>query len=65
MQTTPTVGVDTAPAPTALSGEPVHPATGLESLCATASAASGRTISPTLYNIDLAPTKKEGRRWTG
>src|SRR5687768_16747492 len=65
MQTTPSVGDDTAPAPTALSGEPVHPATGLESLCATASAASGRTISPSLYNIDLAPTKREGRRWTG
>jgi NCS1 family nucleobase:cation symporter-1 len=65
MQTTPSVGVDTAPAPTALSGQPIHPATGVGALCETASAASGRTISPSLYNVDLAPTKRQGRRWTG
>jgi nucleobase:cation symporter-1, NCS1 family len=64
MQTTPSVGVEPAPAPTVLSGQPIHPATGVEALCETASAASGRTISPSLYNVDLAPTKREGRRWT-
>jgi nucleobase:cation symporter-1, NCS1 family len=64
MQTTPSVGVDTAPSPTELSGQPVHPATGVDALCETASATSGRTISPSLYNVDLAPTKREGRRWT-
>jgi NCS1 family nucleobase:cation symporter-1 len=65
MQTTPSVGVETAPAPTALSGKPVHPATGIEALCEAASTASGHDISPTLYNADLAPTKRHGRRWTG
>ena len=61
MQTTPSVGVETAPVPTESSGQPVHHAQGIEALCESASAASGRTISPSLYNIDLAPTKREGR----
>ncbi|MEO5319985.1 NCS1 family nucleobase:cation symporter-1 [Arthrobacter sp. CC3] len=64
MQTTPSVGVETAPVPTESSGQPVHHAQGIEALCESASAASGRTISPTLYNTDLAPTKRQGRRWT-
>ncbi len=37
---------------------------GNTDLCAIASEASGRTISPGLYNIDLAPTKAKGRKWT-
>ncbi|MEE2522903.1 NCS1 family nucleobase:cation symporter-1 [Pseudarthrobacter sp. J75] len=64
MHTTPTVGVDPA-SPTPLSGQPVHPATGLDQLCQKASDASGQVISPTLYNVDLAPTMREGRRWSG
>ncbi|MFB8368331.1 NCS1 family nucleobase:cation symporter-1 [Pseudarthrobacter sp. NPDC055928] len=65
MQTTPPVGVEPAPGPTVLSGQPIHPATGIDALCETASAASGQAISPSLYNVDLAPTKRQGRRWTG
>ncbi|MDQ0620370.1 NCS1 family nucleobase:cation symporter-1 [Arthrobacter globiformis] len=63
MQTTPSVGVETD-GPTPLSGQPVHPASGVDALCETASAAAGRDISPALYNTDLAPTKRQGRRWT-
>ncbi|MBT2549583.1 NCS1 family nucleobase:cation symporter-1 [Arthrobacter sp. ISL-65] len=63
MQTTPSVGVETA-GPTPSSGRPVHPAAGADALCEAASAAAGRDISPALYNADLAPTKRQGRRWT-
>ena len=65
MHTTPPVGVEPAPAPPALSGKPIHPASGIDALCDTASTAAGQAISPTLYNVDLAPTKRQGRRWTG
>ncbi|GAA1784252.1 NCS1 family nucleobase:cation symporter-1 [Pseudarthrobacter sulfonivorans] len=65
MHTTPPVGVEPAPAPTVLSGQPIHPATGIDALCEAASTASGQAISPSLYNVDLAPTKRQGRRWTG
>jgi NCS1 family nucleobase:cation symporter-1 len=64
MQTTPSVGVETS-GPTPLSGQPVHPAASADALCEAASAAAGRDISPSLYNTDLAPTKRQGRRWTG
>ncbi|BAS16090.1 probable allantoin permease [Arthrobacter sp. Hiyo8] len=64
MQSTPPVGVTTAPEQTILPGSSVHPSVGNETLCDVASVAAGRDISPTLYNLDLAPTKKEGRRWT-
>lgn len=60
MPTTPESGVDLVE-PTLLSGQPGH----VEELCATASAASGQAISPTLYNLDLAPTKRAGRKWSG
>ncbi len=60
MPTTPQTGVDLVE-PTLLSGQPGH----VEELCATASAASGQAISPTLYNLDLAPTKRAGRKWSG
>jgi NCS1 family nucleobase:cation symporter-1 len=65
MHTTPPVGVEPAPTPAVLSGQPIHPATGIDALCETASTASGQAISPSLYNVDLAPTKRQGRRWTG
>ncbi|MET3203701.1 UNVERIFIED_ORG: NCS1 family nucleobase:cation symporter-1 [Arthrobacter sp. UYEF13] len=66
MQTTPLTGVDPTPGPAVDidQGKAAHPSMGVDALCDAASAASGRTISPTLYNIDLAPTKREGRRWT-
>ena len=63
MQTTPSVGVETD-GPTPLSGQPVQAATATDDLCEAASAAAGRDISPSLYNTDLAPTKRQGRRWT-
>jgi len=63
MQTTPSVSVETD-GPTPLSGQPVHPAATTDDLCEAASAAAGRDISPSLYNTDLAPTKRQGRRWT-
>jgi NCS1 family nucleobase:cation symporter-1 len=63
MQTTPSVGVETD-GPTPLSGQPVQAATTTDDLCEAASAAAGRDISPSLYNTDLAPTKRQGRRWT-
>ncbi|HKS02887.1 MAG TPA: NCS1 family nucleobase:cation symporter-1 [Arthrobacter sp.] len=65
MQATPPVGVEPAPVPTAPSGQHVHQAEATDALCHAASAATGRDISPTLYNADLAPTKRQGRRWTG
>lgn len=65
MQATPPVGVEPAPAPTASSGQHVHQAEATDALCHAASTASGRDISPSLYNADLAPTKRQGRRWTG
>ncbi|MEW1823370.1 NCS1 family nucleobase:cation symporter-1 [Arthrobacter sp. NPDC080031] len=64
MQSTPPVGVTTASEQTVLPGSSVHPSVGNETLCDVASVAAGRAISPSLYNLDLAPTKKEGRRWT-
>ena len=64
MQTTPLTGVDPAPETAVGVGKAAHPSMGVDALCDAASTASGRTISPTLYNIDLAPTKREGRRWT-
>ncbi|HAG58662.1 MAG TPA: hypothetical protein DCL83_04755, partial [Arthrobacter bacterium] len=64
MQTTPLTGVDPAPETAVDSRKTAHPSMGVDALCDAASTASGRTISPTLYNIDLAPTKREGRRWT-
>ena len=64
MQTNPPVGVETADL-TAPSVPPTHPSAGGDALCEAASAASGVEISPTLYNADLAPTKKAGRSWSG
>lgn len=43
----------------------LHPAAGNDALCDAASRTSGQPISPSLYNVDLAPTKRQGRRWTG
>ncbi|WP_353713122.1 NCS1 family nucleobase:cation symporter-1 [Arthrobacter sp. K5] len=65
MHTTPPVGVEPAPVPTASSDQPVHQTTATDALCEAASAAAARDISPSLYNTDLAPTKRQGRRWTG
>jgi NCS1 family nucleobase:cation symporter-1 len=65
MHSTPVVDVTTSPEATALPGHVTHPAQGIDALCESASVASGHAISPTLYNIDLAPTKRQGRRWTG
>ena len=65
MQTPPPAGVDAAPDLTTASGPSAHPAAGIEALCESASAASGQAISPTLYNSDLAPTKRAGRSWSG
>src|SRR6478609_6704424 len=64
MQTTPLTGVEPATETAASLSKAAHPSMGVDALCEAASAASGRTISPSLYNIDLAPTKREGRRWT-
>ncbi|BAS10971.1 permease for cytosine/purines, uracil, thiamine, allantoin [Arthrobacter sp. Hiyo4] len=58
MQTTPLTGVEPAPETAVDLGQAAHPSVGVDTLCDVASAASGRTISPTLYNIDLAPTKR-------
>ncbi|WP_426996949.1 NCS1 family nucleobase:cation symporter-1 [Pseudarthrobacter sp. N5] len=65
MQTTSSVGVETDPELTTLSGTSAHPSVGVDALCDSATAVSDLTISPSLYNVDLAPTKREGRRWTG
>ena len=65
MQTPPPVGVEKAPDLTMPSDSSAHSATGVEALCESASAASGQAISPTLYNVDLAPTKRAGRSWSG
>jgi nucleobase:cation symporter-1, NCS1 family len=65
MHTTPPVGVEPAPIPTAPSVQPVHQTIATDALCEAASAAAARDISPSLYNTDLAPTKRQGRRWTG
>ena len=64
MQTTPLPGVDPAPQAAGDLSKATHLSMGVDALCDAASAAAGRTISPSLYNIDLAPTKREGRRWT-
>ncbi|BCW37623.1 permease [Arthrobacter sp. StoSoilA2] len=63
MQTTSSVGVTETPEDKTAGG-PNHPAVGNTDLCAIASEAAGRTISPSLYNTDLAPTKAAGRKWT-
>jgi nucleobase:cation symporter-1, NCS1 family len=65
MQTPPPVGVDSAPDLTAPSVAPAHASVTVEALCESASTASGQSISPTLYNADLAPTKRAGRSWSG
>ncbi|MBT2515236.1 NCS1 family nucleobase:cation symporter-1 [Arthrobacter sp. ISL-30] len=65
MQTTSPVGVDPAPEQTEPSTTTFHPAPGNEALCAQASEVTALPVSPGLYNIDLAPTKVKGRRWTG
>lgn len=65
MQTPPLTGVDPAPETEADLGKAAHPSMGVDALCDSATAVSGQAISPTLYNVDLAPTKREGRRWTG
>jgi len=62
MNSTSPVGNTSAPEQ-ALPKSSTHHAAN-EALCEVASAAVGRSISPTLYNLDLAPTKKQGRRWT-
>lgn len=62
MQKTSPVSVTETPEHTAVTG--THPSVGSAALCEIASEASGRTISPSLYNLDLAPTKIAGRRWT-
>ncbi|MCY1673598.1 NCS1 family nucleobase:cation symporter-1 [Pseudarthrobacter sp. SL88] len=64
MKTPPSAGIDAAQDLTTPSVAPTHPAVGVDALCDAASAASGKSISPTLYNVDLAPTKREGRSWT-
>ncbi|ACL41155.1 permease for cytosine/purines uracil thiamine allantoin [Pseudarthrobacter chlorophenolicus A6] len=64
MQTPPPAGVDTTQDLTTPSVAPTHPSVSVDALCEAASAASGKSISPTLYNVDLAPTKREGRSWT-
>ena len=65
MHTTPPVGVDTAPDLTAPSVASTHLSASVDDLCKEATAASGQAISPSLYNIDLAPTKRAGRSWSG
>lgn len=64
MQTPPTAGVDAEQGVTVPSAPAAHPAGSVEALCESASAASGTAISPSLYNSDLAPTKRAGRSWT-
>jgi len=64
MNSTSPVGSASAPEQAVLPKSSTHHAAN-EAICDVASAAAGRAISPTLYNLDLAPTKKEGRRWTG
>jgi nucleobase:cation symporter-1, NCS1 family len=64
MQTPPSAGVGADQELTLTSAGPAHPSGSVEALCESASAASGRSISPTLYNADLAPTKRAGRSWT-
>ncbi|SCB72034.1 nucleobase:cation symporter-1, NCS1 family [Pseudarthrobacter enclensis] len=63
MTTPPPAGVE-AQDLTAPSAVPTHPSVSVEALCEAASSASGKDISPTLYNVDLAPTKRAGRSWT-
>ncbi|NYD77299.1 NCS1 family nucleobase:cation symporter-1 [Arthrobacter cupressi] len=65
MNSTTPVGNASAPEQALLPESSAHPAAGNAALCDAASAAAGRAISPALYNLDLAPTKREGRRWTG
>ena len=65
MQTPTPVGVTKAQDVTTMSAPSAHLADGVDALCGTASAASGLSISPTLYNADLAPTKRAGRSWSG
>lgn len=64
MNTTPPVDVPEAPALT-VSSETAPHLVDDNALCEAATAASGRTISPALYNRDLAPTQRQGRRWSG
>ncbi|NUP58291.1 MAG: NCS1 family nucleobase:cation symporter-1 [Pseudarthrobacter sp.] len=64
MQTPPPAGVDVAKDLTASSDSPATTAASVETLCDSASEASGVAISPTLYNADLAPTKRAGRSWS-
>ncbi|CAM3277978.1 putative allantoin permease [Arthrobacter ulcerisalmonis] len=65
MQTNDSVGVDKDLNLTAPSAATSPQSDGGQALCESASAASGISISPTLYNTDLAPTKKNGRSWSG
>ncbi|UTT69024.1 NCS1 family nucleobase:cation symporter-1 [Arthrobacter sp. DNA4] len=64
MQTPPTAGVDAEQGVTVPSAPAGHPSGSVKALCESASAASGTAISPSLYNSDLAPTKRAGRSWT-
>ncbi|HSU47355.1 MAG TPA: NCS1 family nucleobase:cation symporter-1, partial [Arthrobacter sp.] len=64
MQTPPSAGVAADKALTVPSVAPATASGIVEALCEAASAASGKSISPSLYNADLAPTKRAGRSWT-
>jgi NCS1 family nucleobase:cation symporter-1 len=64
MQTPPSVGVAADTDLTTPSAGSAHASGSVEALCESASAVSGTSISPSLYNVDLAPTKRAGRSWT-
>lgn len=65
MKTPPLIDVDLEPEKAVDLGKAAHPAIGVDVLCESVTAVSGVPVSPKLYNVDLAPTKREGRRWTG
>nr|WP_306919661.1 MULTISPECIES: NCS1 family nucleobase:cation symporter-1 [unclassified Arthrobacter] len=63
MQETPPVSVDQVNRPASSEFE-TYPAPGADALWPDIAVDAGGSVSPSLYNTDLAPTKTDGRRWT-
>ncbi|OAD97797.1 NCS1 family nucleobase:cation symporter-1 [Arthrobacter sp. OY3WO11] len=63
MQKTSPVAVDQVDLP-ASSDVGTYPAPGEDALWPAIAVEAGGSVSPSLYNADLAPTRTKGRRWT-